>query len=249
MTATDHTTGIAAAPSMSPRGPWIRLLAWTVAISTGVDLAVMALVGVVIPPLVAGAVLSLVGIGLLARRPRAGIALLAAVSTLLLLTSAPSALAQLAHPESGIDFGHAAIHLGGRLVAIAAAVGAWRLASPVIGRRLGLLAGGLLSVTVLVGVIATVLATSRDPALPGDVTVVVRDFSFPAEVRVTRGDSVFVENADLTRHTFTVEGTDVSQQLPPGAGVRFGIDLDAGTYRLFCAVPGHESMQAALVVD
>ncbi|MGH9182552.1 MAG: cupredoxin domain-containing protein [Acidimicrobiales bacterium] len=246
MTTTDQPGRTAATPT-DPRRSWIRLLVWAVAVSAGVDLAVMALLGEVIPPVAAGAVISFVGIALLGRWPGAGIRLLVAVSALLVLTSAPFALPLVGHPESAVGFGQAVIHLGGRLVAIAAAVGAWRHGSPVIARRLGRLAAGLLAATVIIGVVGTALTTSDTPA-HGDVRVAVSDFEFPAEVRVASGSSVFVENGDVIRHTFSVEGADLSRELPAGTGVRLRIALDPGTYRLFCNVPGHGSMEGALVV-
>lgn len=58
-----------------------------------------------------------------------------------------------------------------------------------------------------------------------------------------------MNNADLARHTFSVVGTDVSHELPELRDVRFSIDVDPGRYQLICAVPGHESMTARLVVE
>lgn len=247
MTHTSHSAPVAEAPE-DRRRPWTRLLGWLAGLSSVADLAVMALLGAVIPPVAAGAVLSLVGVALLRRRPQAGIVLIFAVSALLVLTGAPFALPHVFHPESPIDFGHAVVHLAGRALAAAAAVGAWRSASPLLARRIATLGAGLVATTVVVGAVAT-MSTTSDAAAPGDVRVPVRDFAFPSEVRVPGGSTLFVDNADLTRHTFTVDGTDVSRDLPPATGVRFGLGLGRGTYRLVCSVPGHESMTATFVVE
>lgn len=229
MTATtDSTTNAAAAQMRDPQPGWSRLLILAVALSAAADIAVMTLAGSVIPPVAMGVMLSLVGLALLRRWPRKAIVMLAVISGLIVVSSAPFAMPHLAHPESAVDFIHSSIHLGGRLVAVVAAIGAFRAASPVAARRFGALAAGLLGTTVLVGAIATSL-TSRDAAARGDVVVAVADFAFPSKVRVPPGATLFVDNEDLNRHTFTVADTDLSHELPGGAGVRFRVDLPPGT--------------------
>ncbi len=248
MITAEHSRSITHEPASDAENPWTRVLLWAVGISAAADIALMALLSAVIPPVVVGVVVSLIGIALLRRRPRAGVILLGVVSALMVVTSAPFAAPHLSHPESPLDFVHAVIHLGGRLVAVAAAIAIWRSASPTTARPAGRLAAGLLLTTVVVSAVAAV-STNRDTARPGDVTVPVRDWEFPPEVRVASGDTVFVDNDDLTRHTFTVKGTDVSRQIAPRTGVRFAVELEPGTYRLFCAIPGHESMTASLIVQ
>ena len=248
MTTTDQPTHTAAAPGTDRRAAWMRLLLWSAAVSAVVDVAVMALAGTLIPPVAAGVALSIVGIALLRSRPRAAIGLLGVVSALLLVTSAPFATPHLAHPESGVDFGHAAIHLGGRLVAVMAAIGAWRQATPPVARWLGRVAAALLAVVALSSLVA-IARTTNDAAGPGDVTVAVRDFAFPAEVRVRSGGAVLVDNADLNRHTFTVRGEGLTHDLPARSATRFTVDLAPGTYEVFCAIPGHDAMTAPLIVE
>ena len=247
MATTPQGTTPAASPKTDPHRPWIRLLAWAAGVSGVADVALMALMGAVIPPVAAGVALSFLGIALLARRTRAATALLAVVSSLLVVSSAPFALPHLAHPESAIDLGHAVVHLGGRLVAVAAAIGAWRSALPPSARRLKRVAVGALVATVITIGVAAGASTDEAPS-PGDVRVPVRDFAFPPEVKVASGETMFVANHDLTRHTFTVRGTSVSEQLRPGVGARFRLDLAPGTYPVVCAVPGHEAMRATLIV-
>jgi plastocyanin len=227
--------------------PWTRLLAWTAGVGAAVDVAFLTLIGEVIPPIAIGAVLSVVGIALLRSRHRLGIGLLGVVGVLLLVSGAPFSAPHLAHPESAIDFIHATSYLGTRLVMTVAAVGAWRQSSPLAARRLGAVtAVGLVAAVV----VATISFTTRssDTAEAGDVLVDVRDFEFPDELRVPPGGAVFVDNTDLVRHTFTVEGTGISRELPARTGVRIPLDLPPGTYELRCAVPGHDSMEADLVV-
>jgi plastocyanin len=249
MTTTPHTT---TAPDQAPRADaergWIRLLVWISLLAAAADLGAPALAGGVIPPLAAGAVLTLVGLLLLRRYRRTGIAVLGITSLMLIITGAPFALPNLAHPASPITFLHA-IMLIARVGAVVAAVGAWRHARASTARRVGLATAGLFGAAIVVTGIATVLAPS-DTAQPRDVAVSVADFAFiPEEVRVTAGGTVFVDNDDLIVHTFSVRDTELSQALHERRSVRLHVDLDPGTYDVFCAVPGHEFMTATLVVE
>lgn len=248
MTTTATSQPTTGAVTTKPRGPWVRLLVCSVLISTTVDIAVMVLTGALIPPVALGAVLSLVGLALLGRFPRGAVAALATISVLLVGTGAPFVVPLLAHPDAALDFFHAAVHLGGRLVAIIAAVGIWRHASAEAAlwpARLAVAGLGAALVVAAVGV----ARTPDDAPVAGDVTVAIRDFAFPTEVHVSSGGSIFAQNTDLVGHTFSVEGTDLSHQLPGRANLRFPVELEPGTYRLFCDVPGHEAMQTNLVVE
>lgn len=249
MTTTTQTPGSerSSAPEVSAR-QWVRLLVWLSVVTAVVDIAVPALWGVVIPPLAVGAGLTVVGLVLLRWARRAGVVTLGVVNLLLVLSSAPFAAPGLAHPESPITFFHAIIHLGGHALAVAAAVAAWRYASDSGARRFGIVVMALLAVTAVTSGVAVVL-TPGVTAQPGDVVVTVRDFAFPDEVRVASGGHLLVENTEPVRHTFTVEGTDLSEELPERRNVRFAVDLPPGSYQLVCAVPGHEFMTARVVVQ
>lgn len=248
MTTTATSMPSTAPTTTNPRRPWISLLAWSVLVSAGVDIAVMTLTGVVIPPVAIGAVVSIAGVALLRRFPRGAVAALATISVLLVVTGAPFVVPLLAHPGSAVDFFHAAVHLGGRLVAIAAAVAVWRQASPAAALWLGRLAFAALCAAAVVAAVG-MARTPHDAPAADDVTVVIRDFAFPSQVQVSSGGSIFAQNADFVGHTFSVESTGLSHQLPGRAGLRFAVDLEPGSYRLFCAVPGHEAMQTDLIVD
>jgi plastocyanin len=249
MTTIDkRTTTTQTRPDSASGRSWIVVLAWLSIVAAVVDVGLPALSGVVIPPLAIGAVLTVIGLALLRRSWKVGVGVLGVVNLLLLLSSAPFAAPGLAHPESPLTFVHAVVGLGGRLLAVVAAVGAWRHASPAAARRLGMTAVGLLGLTVVTAGVATLVTTGATEQ-PGDVVVTVRDIAFPEEVRVASGGTVLVDNTDLLRHTFTVEGTAVSEELPERARVRVRIDLAEGTYRLLCAVPGHEDMTATMVVE
>lgn len=249
MTTIDHTPrSQRSTRHEATSGQWVRLLMWLSVVTAVVDVTVPALSGAVIPPLAIGAGLTVVGLVLLRRWWKAGVATLGVVHMLLVVTSAPFAAPGLAHPESPITFAHAVIHLGGHALAVAAAVAAWRYASDAGARRLGIAAVALLMLTAVTSGVA-VLLTPGATAQPDDVVVTVRDFTFPDEVHVASGGHLLVENTDPMRHTFTVENTDLSEELPERRNVRFAIDLPPGAYQLICTVPGHESMTARVVVE
>ncbi len=101
-----------------------------------------------------------------------------------------------------------------------------------------------------------------DAAPPADLgetddTIVVdaEDISFPDDVYETAAGRVgFVyENVGNIRHTLVVEGVDGFElSVDKNGDVDQGaVDLESGTYTLFCDIPGHRSagMVAELVVS
>ncbi len=227
--------------------PWRALLAVTAIVVAVVDLVFLALISEIVPPLVIAAALSVVGVVLLRRRPRVGIGVLGVTTALMLLGTLPFAVDHLSHPDSGIDWAHAVIGVAGRIVVLAAAIGAWRSASDGAARRLGVLSVGALGAVAAIALVATTVTTGEDRQ-PGDILLSITATEFPDRVEVRSGDVLFVDNEHMFRHTFTVEETDIDVQLPAFGSVRIPIDLTPGTYRLICDVPGHESMTGELVV-
>jgi len=238
-TSTDHAADGAA---------WVKLLAWLTGIIAAVEVIFLGMIATLVPPLVAGIVLTIVGLVVLRRARRTGIAILGLTSLLLLLGFLPFAASHLGHPESAIDFSHAVIGTVGRLLAVIAAVGAWRKASPAGARRLAVAAIGLACLTVAVSSIA-MLASSGDDAGADDVPTVIADSHFADTITVASGDTLYVDNTDVFRHTFTVVDTAIDVELPAAVGVRVPIDLPAGVYDVICDIPGHEHMTATLEVQ
>lgn len=69
----------------------------------------------------------------------------------------------------------------------------------------------------------------------GGSTVTAANFSFdPTELEVASGDTVTFVNEDDAEHSFTVDGTDVEEELEEPGEVDVTIDLDAGDYDFFC---------------
>lgn len=242
------TTASASAPGVVTRtGPWDRLLVGAAVTVILADVAVQVLARTVIPPLAIVTLLGLVGLALLTIKRRAGIAVIGGIALLWVVGSIGFSVEHLQHPESAIDFIHALIEMTGRIAIVIAAVGAWRGGQRADGaRRVAVAAGAILLAGVLVGAVST-FTRSGDQAQAGDIAATVEHAEFP-ELAAPSGSALFIENADLFRHTFSVEGTGIDVELPARGGVRVPIDLAAGTYRVFCAVPGHEFMEATLTV-
>lgn len=244
---------VAIAPTSATRGDgprtgeWLRLLAWLAGTVAFVDLVFIALVREVIPPLVVGAALTGIGIGIVRRFPRSAAIVLGLTNLLLLVGALQFGAGHLAHPSSGIDFSHAAIGILGRLTAVGAAVMALRRTPPSGARRLATVAVGLLGATLVVAAVATVAATGAEPD-PDDVVTVIADHDFAERIEVAAGDTVFVDNQEPFRHTFTVAGTAIDVDVPADQGVRIPIDLAPGTYEVICDIPGHEAMVTTLTV-
>ncbi|MBL8777819.1 MAG: cupredoxin domain-containing protein [Acidimicrobiales bacterium] len=204
---------------------------------------------VVIPPLIVFSVLAVgLGAALVAGKGRRVLYAAVALGVISVLASAPFLVADLSHPETGAGFlvAYAALVLG--LGTAGAALAATRANPPDRARVTGLALGGVL----VLGAVGSLVATASvedDQRQDGDIVVVARDTAFPATLEAPAGTvGFFVQNEDLYRHTLLIEGTDVKVELPGSTDRRFEADLDAGEYRYFCDVPGHESMEATLVV-
>jgi plastocyanin len=227
---------------------WLRSLVILTSVVALGDVVFMSLIPEVIPPLALGVVLTLVGIGLLRVRPRAGIAVLGLTSLVLGLVAVLFLSPHLAHPGSPVDFLHAVLSIAGRALATVAGVGAWRGATAAGARRLAAGALGLASAAVAVSAVA-VLTLSGEAARPRDLPVVVAGSQFPPTVTVEQGRTLRLDNQDVFRHTFTVPDTDLDVGLPATTAVRTTVDLPPGSYDVICDIAGHEHMTAVLVVD
>lgn len=210
-------------------------------------LLIMAMVGEVIPPIVVF-VLLLVGtaVGLHRMRSRAVRWAAVVLPLLLILVNLPVAIPDLSHPESPGGFVPTsavfAIALTTAWLALRFACGA-----RVAGRAAWSVAAGV----VVLGTAASMAAAAAvedDTAEAGDVVVTAADVTYPELIEVDVGAAVVVDNEDLFRHTFVVEGTDVAVEVEGATVRRITIDLAPGTYSYVCDVPGHERMRGALLV-
>lgn len=173
---------------------------------------------------------------------------IACLLTIFVAINLAYAIGDLSHPESPAPFISTAVVIGCGVVTIVLAVLAAR-GRPARGRRVWVVVG--LALLAVAG--ASLLAAAsveEDERRPGDVEVVAEDIAFPAEVTVgTDTDAIFVRNLDRVRHTLVVDGEAGPVELPANRDVRIELDLEPGTYRFFCDIPGHEAMTGTLIVE
>jgi plastocyanin len=81
------------------------------------------------------------------------------------------------------------------------------------------------------------------------ISVTAKDLAFdPTSADAKAGEVYFeVKNDDTTKHTFTIDDTDVDIQLDPGKSGEAEADLEAGTYEWHCTI--HSSMTGTLTVS
>lgn len=245
---TANATTATTATDARPTTAWDRLLVAAVVVVIVADLTVQVLAQAVIPPLVIATLVSLIGLGLLRWKRRVGIAVLGILALVWLLASVGFSADNLQHPESIITFVHATIEVAGRATIVVAAIAAWRGTAGTWTRRVTFGAVAIVAAAAVVST-ATSVAGAGDTPQTDDVTVTIAHAEFPSGMRVAAGDSLYVDNTDLFRHTFTVEGTSIDVELPSKRGARVPIDLPAGTYDVICTVPGHEFMGMTLEVE
>ena len=96
---------------------------------------------------------------------------------------------------------------------------------------------------------AASLATSAAPPAAGDPTpIIVKDFRLdPKDVTVSGQASLGVTNAGPTIHNVSVRDASgrvlaATKDLRTGQSEVLTFDIPAGTYTLFCSLPGHESL-------
>ena len=110
----------------------------------------------------------------------------------------------------------------------------------------------LLTMIAGVGASVTFRVLREDPlGRAGDVTVYAEDIDFsPAHVRAGAGPiTVFLENNDLTAHTFSIKKLDIDEAVPGGGSARIGFNAAPGSYEFYCSIAGHEEMTGILEVE
>ena len=93
--------------------------------------------------------------------------------------------------------------------------------------------------------------TGGDTASGGDVatTVTMVDNAYePSDPLVTAGDLELV-NAGEATHTFTIEDQDVDVEVGAGESGTATIDLDPGSYTLFCRFHRSAGLDPTLTVE
>ena len=210
---------------------------------------ITTLAGEVIPPVVVMAVL-FAALAVLLRKVStpwpvyAGIAL----PVLAMVGNAPFVVADIGHPESAAGFVPMALVLFAALfTSVSSAIARF---GPSIAVRPVATATVGLGVLAVAGSVAMTASLDDDERRDGDVGVLASNVEYPAELRVPEGEvGFYIENDDVLRHTFLIEGTSVEQEVPGSTARRVSADLEPGAYRYYCDVPGHEDMEGTLVVE
>jgi plastocyanin len=200
-------------------------------------------------PIVIGAVVA-VGVFLL-RKPdggKGGVIYAGVVSLLLFLMVAMfGGLTVFQRFQSTFEL----ILFGGLLVVtvlgLIATVGALRRRG---GRAAALaprIAGGLIALLVVVGVVAGAL-TGSATRMAGDLALKAEQFEFSeSELTAEPGRvAVFIENEDVAAHDFTIKDV-VAEDLPGQKAGRAVFEVEAGTYRFYCSL--HPDMEGTLTVS
>ncbi len=229
---------------------WVKLLRWATVVAIIVVIFINLVAGV-IPPLVVFVLLWIGGFVWL-RRSTKGPAILLLVSFIAFIaTSAPFVIPTLTVPSSAGDFLTTIASFGAAIVGIIAAVAVLRRrqqTTSLAARTVGLVAVGLLVVAIAVSVIST-LGYQEATAQPGDLVMATENIEFSeTSLEADAGEiSVFVDNADGTLHTFTIDELDVNLAIPASRSARITFDAPAGTYEFYCA-PHKEDMEGTLEV-
>lgn len=229
---------------------WVKLLRWA-AIAAVVLVIFINLVAGIIPPLVVFVLLWIGGVVWLRGSTKGPAILLLVAFIAFLALSAPFIIPTLMVPASAGDFITNLLSLIAAIVGIVAAIAVLRRRDErpsEAPRKLGLAAVALALVGIVVSVIATI-GYQEAAAQEGDIEVVTEDIEFTdTTLEAEAGQiGVFVDNADATLHTFTIDELDVDLAIPASKDARVTFDAEPGTYEFYCT-PHQEDMKGTLVV-
>jgi len=88
-------------------------------------------------------------------------------------------------------------------------------------------------------------------AQAGPAKVTLTEFTISGDLNVPEGGSIEVSNTGTQAHNLSIDGGPTTKDIAPGASETLSLaGLKAGTYKVICAVPGHEQagMTATLTV-
>jgi plastocyanin len=233
---------------------WRRLL-WSAALVVAVVIAALQIViGELIPPLIVTGVLLVAGAFLARRGGKAGVIVCGIGALFYLISLAPFVVETFAFPASTTDFVINLISLAGALVILVAAVAILRAKGPEAPSPAAKTFATVMLTLVVVGSIVSIVArlTREDPlGQAGDVDVRAVDTEFvPAKLEIEGPRvAIFIENKDLTAHTFTIDELGVDEAIPGGGSARVEVSgVDPGVYDYYCEVTGHEDMKGTLTI-
>lgn len=80
-------------------------------------------------------------------------------------------------------------------------------------------------------------------------TVTMRDNEYvPSDPTIAAGQVELVNEGEAP-HTFTIEGEDVDVEVEAGASTTTTVDLEPGTYTLFCSFHRGQGMETTVTVE
>ena len=233
-------------------------MTWEKAVFIGAGAVILSIVGAmvliiegVIIPMAVFAVLLAVGVGGFFRARALGAKVLAVLSVLSLAATVPFAIESLLLVQSSVDFSLNLLSIAGAVLLLVASVAVARDGDD--GGRAPRAAVLVFLVVMIAGVSASAtLRLLRDDPLgrPGDVTVYAEDIAFDPTTVHADGDriTVFLENKDLTAHTFSIDRLDLDEAVPGGGSARIVFEAQPGSYEIYCSIAGHEEMTGTLEV-
>ncbi len=230
---------------------WKKLLS-TAAVAAIVGTVIVLVLTEFIPPLVLFTVLWIVGLVLLRTKPKPATILLLVVFVLNVALSLPFTIPAIAVPASILDFTLTLFIQVATIVGIVAAILVLRGRGDEVSgapRTLGAVA----ALVVIVGVALSVYSSTTydsEEAEGGDVRVVTEDIEFaPTSLSADEGTvTVFIDNKDLTLHTFTIDKLDVDVDVPAGKSTRVTFEAEQGSYDFYC-VPHEGDMEGTLEIQ
>jgi len=251
---TTRTDPVTPTSRRQPRVSWLTLLVAAAGATIAAFVIAMIGAGSIEAFFLAMAAPIVVGLLVVWRWRRTGIAVLGVVLFAELLSSAPFLADALAHPETPSDFLPLTLFSVATVVGSVAAVPAFRRAR-LPARQPSRSAMTVTVAAVVVLVAATVVSFAAAgrvdsvTAQPGDIELTTTDFQFDTRTVTTDTGTVAVTvtNDDATRHTFTIDELGVDLNVPPGTTQRVTFPADAGTYSFYC-IPHAPGMAGELIV-
>lgn len=234
----------------APMG-WLKLLRWAT-VAAVLVVVFINVVGGIIPPLLVFVLLWMGGLLWLRRATKGPAILLLVAFIVFLLLSAPFIVPTLPVPESASDFITSLLSVLTAAVGIVSGIAVLQkpnrssLATP---KRVGLAAVSLAVVAIGLSIVST-MGYEDASAREGDVELATENIEFSdTSLEAQDGEvSVFVENADATLHTFTIDELDVDLAIPASKAARVSFQAPPGTYEFYCS-PHQEEMKGTLTVE
>lgn len=229
--------------------PWWRVSRWGAAAMGVWSLGLQLLIGEVVPPVLAIGVIFVAFVPFLRPGARRLGLVVGILAVLAIVGNLGPLVDELTHPDSAWAFVPSLFATLTALVLAVAGVAAFRRssASP---RPLLIAAAAVLVIGLLGATVATASVDSDDLAA-GDAVIVAKGNEFVDErIVVPVGlQGFWLDNRDGIRHTFTLRDVAFEIDAPGESQQRGEVELEAGGYEVFCAVPGHGNMELELVVE